>query len=435
MKPVKDIDPSVKKWVKWVVALLILRRDRPLQWSSFLALNPVIKKLLAKNKAFQMKSGTSKEVSEFNENQDRKLYKLANLISSGIFFTAIIDNPAIPADYGIVYIFSSYMAELNPPSHSQILVSPNSSKYFKLSYYQSNKLRQLYNHKHFIIFPLLVAQILSNYLTPTRLKLNQRYLSSLIKTRILNPIWINYTLAIDHHSINWLQLLKSYCVHNAVFMGFYGLTNVKKRLLDHYYEMKHNVYNANDFKSFKQVVINYFWYVFHRANSITNFIYLPNLTAIFLISLTSPMIKYINKSDHQKNYFKAYVKVIGVLSGLVTLMANSLDLIPAFKYKLTSYDDVNIHDTENIRRISDTFVNALNLYLIKLIILQKWRIIKENHPRFKLIKLQSWNRLEVLIFCFGIYKLMNLNDFLKRTSGKDYGLRDNSLIKMIDRVM
>lgn len=418
-----EIDPSVKKWIKWVVILLVLKRDRPLQWSSFLALNPIIKKLLVKSKAFD----TTRE--------NRLIYKVSNLISSGLFFTAIFDNAAIPADYGIVYIFSSYMAELNPPSYSQILVSPNWSQYFKLSYYKSSKLRQLYNEKHYIIFPILFAQILSNYLTPTRLKLNQRYLSSFIKTRFLNPIWINYTLAINHQSINWLQLIRNYCFHNLALMAFFGLTTFKKRILDHYYEMKHQVYNANDSKTFKQVVLNYFWYIFHKANSITNFIYLPNLTSIFLISLTSPMIKYINNSDRKKNYFKIYIKLIGIVSGLVTLFANKLDLIPAFKYKLTNYDDVNVHETENIRRISDTFFNALNLYLIKLMILQKWRIIKENHPKFKVLKLKTWNRLEVLLFCFGIYKLMNLNDFLKTTSGKDYGLRDNGLIKLIDKVM
>lgn len=417
-----DSNKSIVKWIKWVIVLLALRRDRPLRWASFLSLNPLIKKVIQK---------LVKRPEDYNVVASQ----VSNLISSGLLFLAIVDNPKIPSDYGVVYVFSNYIGELNPPSHSQILVTPKSSRYFKLSYYKSAKLRYLYDNKHFLIFPMLFAQMLSNYLTPTTYKLNQRYLSSSIKSRILNPIWINYSLSHSTISLNVLGLVKNYLLHNLAFMAIYGVMTFKKRILDHYYEMKHNVYKANGLKTFNQVVLNYFSFISNRANSITNFIYLPNLLAIFMISLTSSSVKSIYKSKHRKFFFKSYIKIIGFLSGFLTLVVNSKDIVPAVGYTPTEYDENDDDDTTNIRRISGKFFNALNLYLIKLIVLQKWRILKENHPIFQTIRLKYWNRLESLVFSIGVFKLMNLNDFLKFTKGKDYGIKENSMIKLIDRIM
>lgn len=410
------VDTS-KKWCIWVLTLLILRRKRSVQWASFLTLNPLIKKYVTAN----------------HTKYDAKSSHILNLISCLFLLLAVIDNPKIPCDYGVVYLFSNYIGELNPPSHSQILVTPKSSRYFKISYYNSPKLRSFYDNKQFVIFPLVFAQILSNYLTPTRYKLNQRYLSSSIKSRILNPIWINYTLGVNYHSIRWAGLLKSYILHNLIFIGVYGVMNFKKRLLDHYYELKHKVYNANNLSDLNGIVSNYLWFIFHKANSVTNFIYFPNLLSILLISLTSPVMRYLYKSNYRKFIFKTYIKAIGFTAGFVTLLANSMDLIPAFNYVPTDYDDTI--ESENVRRISSGFFDALSLYLIKLIVLQKWRILKENHPLFQRFRVKTWSRIEALLMCFGVFKLMNLNDFLKKTNGKDYGLNENSMVKLIDKIM
>ncbi|CAH6723182.1 hypothetical protein CLIB1444_13S02168 [[Candida] jaroonii] len=417
----EKVQQSIKKWMKWVAALLIFRRDRAVIWSSFLSLNPAFKELL---KSSGIKASKP------------QVARLSNLLSTGLLYLAISGSSSFPSDYGIIYIWSSYISELNPPSHSQILVS-KTSPYFKLNYYNSPKLRYLYNNKHYIIFPVMFAQMLSNYLTPTKFKLNQRYLSSSIKSRILNPIWINFEMGYKTHKINWSGLLRNYLLHNLSFFAIYGALNFKKRVIDHYYELKHKVYNANKLKDFKSVFLNYLTFIFHKSNSITNFIYLPNLISILLISLTSPLIRYINNSTHKKTLFKSYIKSIGLVAGFITMVANSMDLIPDYNYNLTNYDEDNmdIHETSNIRRISDGFFNALNLYLIKLLVLQKWRILKENHPIFRYFKLKSWRTLENVVFCYGIFKLMNLNDFLKVTKGKDYGLKENSLIKAIDRIM
>lgn len=418
----QDSNKSISRWVKWVIVLLALRRDRAIRWASFLSLNPLIKRAIER-------------LARKSSDYDVMVSQLSNLISSGLLFLAIVDNPKIPSDYGVVYVFSNYIGELNPPSHSQILVTPKSSRYFKLSYYKSPKLRYLYDNKHMVLFPMLFAQILSNYLTPTTYKLNQRYLSSAIKSRILNPIWINYSLSHSTISLNILRLMRNYILHNLAFMGIYGVMTFKKRVLDHYYELKHNVYNANKLSTFNQVLLNYVSFIFNKANSITNFIYLPNLLSMLLISLTSSSMKMIYKSPHRKVIFKSYIKLIGFISAFITMVANSKNLIPAIGYTPTNYDEIDEDDETNIRTISGSFFNALNLYLIKLIILQKWRILKENHPIFQAIKLKYWNRFESLLFSIGVFKLMNLNDFLKFTKGKDYGIKENSMIKLIDRIM
>lgn len=418
------IDLSIKRWIKWVVILLGLRRPRAIQWASFLSLNPLIHRIVT-----TLLQRIGKLTNMTNE--------MSNLLSSGLLYSAISGNRNFPSDYAIIYIWSSYIIELNPPSHSQILPTPNFSKYFKLNYYNSPRLYQLYNNKNYLIFPLVFGQILSNYLTPTKYKLNQRYLSSFIKSKILNPIWINYSLGISQHSLKWIGLFKSYAIHNLAMMLIIGVISFKQRMLDHYYELKHKIYEANNFVLLKDVIINYLAYTFHYANSIVNFVYLPNLISIFLISLTSSSVKFITNSSHTKSYFKLYIKAIGFISGVITLFINSMDLVPDIYYKLTNYDldTINIHESGNIRRIQDSLINNVNTYLIKLIVLQKWRILKENHPLFRKFRLKTWNRAENLIFCYGIFKLMNLNDFLKSTNGKNYGLTDNMLIKLVDRIM
>lgn len=449
--PKLAIDPSVLKWSKWTVFLLLARTPRPLAWSSALSLNPLIRKLLSR--AYKNVYGT---YGQLLADVQRRIAKLSNFITSTILFVATADNVKIPKDYLLIYLWIGYYGVLNPPSALNILVSPNLSPFLKISHYRSETLSRLYENKEFIIFPLIFAQILSNYLTPTKYKLNQRYLSTSIKQYFLNPIWINYSLGVNSHSINWLGLFKSYLKHNAYLCGFFALANFKSRFLDAYYEIKHGL---ND-DSIWNLVKNYFSYVFHKGNGMVNFIYSPNLISIFLISLTSPLFSYLktspknsilNKtySSHLKFFFKTYTKVIGAVAGFITLYANSMDLVPDFWYKKkpVDYDDYNnsiylqLSSNNNVRRISKTFLDGLNLYLFRLILLSKWRIIKENHPWFKLLKLKTWNRIEALVMCYGVWKLMNLNDFVRNNKfnlsshEECERLEKETLVKLVNRIM
>lgn len=401
------VDPSLTRWIKWVIPLLIGRVSNPFWWASFLSLNSVIRR-----KLLDIKERV--HINRYWKGCD--VAKVSNVITCLFLYKATGSNGNFPKDYALLYLWLTYYGSLNRPSASNIVVSPKYSPYLKLKSYKNEHLHKLYENKEFIIFPLIFGQILSNYLTPTKYKLNQRYLSSSIKLRILNPIWINYTLGVRSHSMKWAGLFKSYVVHNAAIALVVGLMSLKKRIVDRY--------NTTDLST---IVKNYLVYVFHCSNSFTNFIYGPNLISILLISLTSRLVSLKSSSYHNnKLLFKSYIKVIGFIAGFTTLYANAIGLVP--EYGST--------EQESPRKISKTFLNGLNLYMFRLIVLSKWRIVKENHPYFRVFKLHTWNKVEALVMCFGFYKIMNLRDFINNNEKSEVQeLKNDSLIKMAEKIM
>ncbi|KAK6464148.1 hypothetical protein DFJ63DRAFT_61329 [Scheffersomyces coipomensis] len=437
-------DPALKNWIKWVVIFLAAKIPKPLLWSSFLALHPKIRQQL-----FQP-SVRNRLIKYYDSIRvDRRLRKTSNLVSCILLYLASSSNTKIPNDYLSIYLWINYYGNLNPPSAKNIVISPQYSKYLKLDYYKSKTLTKLYDNKEYIIYPLIFGQILSNYLTPTKFKLNQRYLSSSIKSRILNPIWINYSLGVGSQYLDWVGLLKSYSLHHLMLGSAIGLVSFKSRILDRYYALKYQIHTE---ESWGDIIRNYVSYVSHTTNSYVNFIYAPNLISILMISVTAPMLASLNNpnfpikplhlsyTSNSKNFFKLYTKIIGFIAGFITIYLNDIDLVPDFGYK-SSKQIGNEVDSEvegdNIRKISKSFLNALNLYLFRLILLSKWRIIKENHPSFKLLKLATWRKLETLVACYGIYKIMNLNDFIKHSKNQeDYAhLKKDYLVRMVDKIM
>lgn len=420
-------DPSVGKGIKWLLALLVLRVQKPVQLAAFFSLNPMLRDHLTSWLRARTKSKDQATVA-------RRAHKLANLVSVGFLYSAVSGNANIPKDYLLIYIYMKYYGTLNPPS-SKIRVSPTMSKWCKVDHYNEH-VRRLYAHKHLVIFPLIFGQILSNYLTPTRRKLNQRYLLSSIKTRILDPVWINFHMGVKSQSVNWLGLVKSYAKHNLWLAAFFAVKVAKSRLVDHYYELKHGVYQGAG--GAKGIVKNYLVYVFHKANVMANFIYGPNLLSMLLIALTAPLLTRVAPvrafyMANLKQFVKNYVKGIGFVAAFAALSLNNIDLIPSIGY-------TPLKQEPNVRTISTSFLDDLNIYLFRLIVLSKWRITKENHPWFTVLNLGSWQRLESVVMCYGVWKLMNLNDYIKRNrySGdhKECArLEGESLIKAIDRIM
>lgn len=436
---INQLDPSISKWIKLVLVLLLGRVSKPLQWSSFLSLNPLIRKIVSRN---------YKYTSYNDEESKRHVSSITNAVTCVFLYLATANNTRVPKDYISIYVWINYIANLNPPSALKIIVS-RLSRFTKVDNYNSKLLKKIYENKEYIFYPLIFAQILSNYLTPTRYKLNQRYMSSSIKTMILNPIWINYSLGVRSHRMNWLGLTKIYLQHNVVLGLVIGLGTFKSRFLDHYYELKHGVFlNGDHETTVSDIVKNYLAYIVHRANSFANFIYLPNLLAILLISLTSPFLTHLRKPtnsaihrwylSHMKLFFKSYTKVIGFVVGLITIFVNSSDFIPDFGYVNEKSDDTS--ESRNIRRISKSSINGISSYLFNLILLSKWRVTKENHPQFKLLKLRSWNKFEALLMCIGIFKVMNLNDFIKKNVHGENNkecerLKNETLVKLVSKVM
>ena len=227
------LDPSIQKWAKWVIILLLARIPKPLQWSSFLSLNPLIRRIVTMNYELIAKKTQS-------ENAKKHIAKVSNIATCCFLYFAVADNAKIPKDYLSIYILLNYIVNLNPPSAENISLS-RFSRFTKIDTY-SKTLRTLYSNKEYVIYPMIFGQILSNYLTPTRYKLNQRYLSGYLKTMILNPIWINFSLGVKSHRINWLGLIMTYVQHNVMAYLFFGLMSFKSRFLDHFYELKHGIF-------------------------------------------------------------------------------------------------------------------------------------------------------------------------------------------------
>lgn len=420
-------NPAIPKWIKWGIIFKVLRIKNSFYWTNFVTLNKPIKNLLIQN------SNTN------DPNIHRRLSKCANAISCVFLYCATVNSKLIPKDYLLIYLLINYVGKLNPPSNTKILVSPKYSQYLKTSNYQP-WLNQLYEKKHFFIFPAIVAQILSNYLTPTKYKLNQRYLSSLLKKYILNPIWINYKLGINYNRVNWISLFRTYCFQNVVLMFAMGLYFFKSKLLDRLYEIKHN---KDEKKDYNTIIQDYFAYVTHKSNSFINLIFGVNLISILLISLTSPVFRALTPKtttnmnwiqllyvNHLKLFFKSYTKIIGFAAGLITLCLNSINLIPSWGYS----------GHESIREIKPAVFNSINLYLFRLILLSKWRIIKFKHPLFTKVTRGNWNKLETVLMSFAIWKIMNLNDFLNSTAKAniEYERKEllaNPMVKLVNYIM
>ncbi|KAG5418973.1 hypothetical protein I9W82_003692 [Candida metapsilosis] len=396
--------PSLHSWIKWVIILHIVRLQNPIQWANFLSLNKPIRELLS-----YYQGTLSKLRSSHNKPSSCTLNKLTNFVTCVFLYFASVDMDQFPKDYALVSLLSVYHGELNPPSKSQILVSDSLSKPFKLSTYKSSRvyspLMKIYQNKEYIIFPIF--------------------------------------------RINWKNLSRNYLLHNVVIAALVAGYSFKERILDRFYAIKYGHGKADSEASIFQ---NFAAYVFHKSNSITNLIYIPNLISIALIIASSPVFSILGSKRYpdlhrlyvlnQKSVFKTYTKVIGLIAGVIAIKLNYMQLVPdwGFNKKVeaemttTGYNVVYDEDVDEIppaRLLSKQFYNDLNMYLFKLVVLSKWRILKTYHPLFSKVQLPLWNKLETLLMCFGFLKMMNLNDYINehKTPETERISRD-SMIKM-----
>lgn len=436
-----QLDSRVLRCLKVLTVLLLGRVKRLVPLSIFLTLNPWIRKMMLNIfETFVKRIPTRKE--------RRKAASLSNIISCGFLYTASIGNNEIAKDYWAMYLWSNYYAVLNKPSDSNIIVSPFSSV-IKVKK-RSEFVRKLYDNKEYIICPLVFAQILSNYLTPTNYRLNHRYLSSSIKRWVLNPIWINFSLTKSGAFLHWKSLVEVYLLHNLIAVVIVAVVNLKSRFLDYYYALKYHAYHKDGREdlTLTTLIKNYSFYVLQRANTWINFVYIPNLVSMFLIAISAPLLSLLQNSStlwwhrfymrHIKLLFKTYVKSVGFFAAILSLMLNARHSEDCWRNESeTIYDD---EDGVAPRYISKSWLKGLNLYMLRLIIMSKWRIVKENHPTFRKVKGVTWDRLETILFCLGIYKLMNLVDFFRYNSetlnaSTIKNLRGNACTKFIEYIM
>lgn len=415
-------EQAFRKWIKWVVILLLARVKRPFGWASFLALNPVIKDLVDAHLRGSLKGSTNNNISSSNKSNNKPTQSDPNgvtnisqsnpnsVITSLTSSTpSILSDPAVsnttsianaltcvllyyasvrsnvPKDYCSVYFLVLYYTELNPPSSLE--VGPGVAPLFRLNLLspRAKWLKLLYDNKEFLIYPAIYAQILSNYLTPTKLKLNHKYLSGAIKRYCLNPIWMNYSLSTTTITVNALAILGNYTLLNVGLASILACFYFKDRFLLEYYRVQFSLSTA----TVSDVAASFARFVVGKANGIANLIYVPNLLSMLLILLTLNVLT-ANKS---KFFLKTYIKSVGFVSAFIALCFN-----------------VTTTDEDSPRRLSKDFFKSTNLYLLRLLMLSKWRITKANHPWFKRLSLRTWESLETALMCFGTYKILNLGD-------------------------
>lgn len=421
-------DPSIPKWFKYVSILLLARVPKASLWASFISLNPLIRKFLFQD-TLVARMKKNKSLAEVKQ----QLFKISNAVTCTFLYYATVENAKIPKDYCIIYLWMSFFGELNSPKSSELIqedmadmteskIEVSVKKPHPLFSIPSlSSLTKLYDNKEYVIYPAIYAQILSNYLTPTRYKLNHKYLSGSIKKYALNPIWINYSLSSTTISLNISHLVRNYILHNLAIVLLMGIVHFKDKLLNEYYKVQFQLVDRTK----GDVIKLYLKFIWTKSNSLVNLIYLPNIIAMAGISLTSGVLT----SNQSKFFLKSYMKFIGFTGAFATLYLNGL--LPD-KTQVEGAD-VGVEEA-NPRKLTKPFFNGVNLYLFRLILLAKWRILKENHPLFKSLSMSTWNKIETLMLSVGVYKVMGLNDFIRDNLqyARVREMRDHSLIKMIN---
>lgn len=420
-------NPSLAKALACLAVLAGLRVKNAPALTAFLTLHPHIRLVLQNHIRATLKDQATVQ---------RRIDKASNLISVGLLYAAIHNNSKIPKDYILIYFIERLYGSLNTPT-SPILVSPTTTKYFKLSTYKKNSwFHVFYRNKHFLLFPLLYAQLLSNYLTPTQYKLNQKYLSSAIKNWIFNPIWINFHMGRSSYKVKWIGLLASYAKHNGYLILYLLLSGFREHILS-----KLNFGEGGVFKDrqVSQMMKDSVAHCLNKANVIANFIYGISLTSMLLLSVTLPLltaggpIQHLYKAN-SKQFIKNYVKIIGFTSALIIMLQNLAQPILLSKF---SSQAVN---WKSSRYLPATFFNRVNGYLLNLIALSKWRILKENHPWFTILRVGTWQRIESVILCYLTWEFMNLNDYVKGNVDDDRAeecqrIKNDRLIRVINKIM
>lgn len=387
-----------------LVIFKLLKIKNAAALAAFFTLHPHIRRLLRNHVQAAQKDPATVE---------RRIKKSSNLISAVLLYAGVSLNPKIPKDYIVLYLIELYYGSLNTP-RSPFLVSPTTARRFKLSTYSENGwVHWLYRNKHYVLFPLIYAQLLSNYLTPTQYKLNQRYLSSTIKNWMLNPIWKNFHMGRTSKSILWLGLGGAFLKHCALLMAYFLLSEVKSKILVKYFQKS----------DMKQAFKDYVLLCVNKSKSFALFLYGTSLMSMALLAVTLPLLTaggIIHKlyTANPKSFIKNYIKIVGAGSALLAMLV----AVPRSKV------------------LSAAFFNGINGYLLNLIVLSKWRILKENHPWFTILRVGTWERIESVLLSYVVWETMNLNDSIRDNDDADKmaeckRLQDDRLIRVVDRIM
>ena len=431
----------IVRGAKIFALLAFLRVPNLALWAAFLSLNSMIKNWLQHNVKLKYKDPAT---------VTRRVSKLANLVSAGFLYLAISTNSRIPKDYILLCLLESYYGQLVPPT-LPLNVSPTTNSLRDCIRF-GGWMKNAYVNKHLIVFPLLCGQLLSTYLTPTKYRPNQRYFPRFVRNHVLDPIWKHFRLDRKGLSLNWRGVLSSYAKHNGYLFMYMAISNSRHSLLTPWLRS-----TSGDTKLlFTTLLKRFVGFSAGRANAVANMIYSANLLSMFLLSVTSSILiqNRILRNiymAHEKLAVKVYMKIVGFVAGLCAMSIHSV--IYSEKPILEKDSERGLAFSElggmtqklqtsplGATQLDASFYNSLSLYLLQLLVLSKWRILKENHPWFSVLKVGTWRRMEAGLMCFVVWKMMNLNDHVTRVlqdshAKKVKNLKHNVWLKMVDRIM
>lgn len=369
-----EIKSVALKFVGVAAAFHALKSKRALSWSAFLTLHPLIKNLL-------------KQISTDHS------ATLSNIVSSVLLYVASKDS-VLPKDYVSLYVWLGFFLIKAKQKISQI--KQNESQRSKGSQSFVSKVIRKYESLPVtsatfskVAFLAIFAQLLSHYLANPK-SLNNLYINDTVRNRFFNPVWINYAAKGSSHHLDWKKVLATYAKTNALLIAVFGAVSFKL-FKEKWDQKKYGVYlSVTERFTYKQILINWWNYSSAKGNSIANLIVVPNLISIILLSLTSSpgSIRSVSK------FSVGYNKLIGFILALIAVSINS--------------------------EIDPKIFGAINLYLFRLILLSKWRIIKTQR-----LALPNWNTIETLVMSFGVFQIMKL---------KDKGVND-SIVNIIGKIM
>lgn len=412
-------DREVHRWLKTALVLIAFRISDPFKLSSFLSLNRIIRRTLRK--------GIDSPV---NRDQyavlNQAIAKLTNIGSSTGLYYVTVDNKSIAADYIAVWLWTSYFKDVSEIKQNKIEKARiekgkrrSTSENLKWkSRLWKGLFQAIWNQKESVIFCLLFSQLLSSYLVPRHHK-SRRLLPIGLKRYFLNAIWINYSLGRKGFRVKWIGLVKGYVKH-YIFLLFVLL--VKTFAGDLWNKLK-NDQNKEQLslmeriQNFGTTFSLYLLKAIPRALIASNFVYAPNLFAMFFFTVSAPYLMQLRAYLRgtawiplYKLLLDSYVGMVALLSAAAAMYTNSIGLSPRWLVRACG---LGSRDSRDATKVSRENMNIINDVFFRMILLAKYKILKVKYQEYSMRRI-NWKTYDTILMCAGVFANMNLNDYIKK---------------------
>ncbi|CAK7903311.1 hypothetical protein CAAN1_07S06854 [[Candida] anglica] len=373
------------KFVGITAALAKLKARRPILWAAFLTLHPAIKAVIS------TLSGSGGPCQN----------RVSNAASAILLYLASHDS-VVPKDYISLYFWMSYilgwadnhksnaLREKSPngeplvPTVKAVAANANVNEVNATTEEISTKLKDhvIFTRQSLskIAYATIFGQLLSQYLSPTHF-MGKKHLNGTVKSRLFDPVWFQRTKC--GQSLNWKSVGKNYLAYNIVLATVFALAKFRsvKEKVD---RQRSGIFlspnedrtpSSDIWKSFARSVVE-------RANTLTNLVFVPNLIAIGLVSLSGVSLPFPDSRNFPRKWF---VKLVGFSSVLLSFLLNSFE-------------------PESLQ-LDPTTLSVVTMYLFRLVLLSKWRTAKDI-----VLKGPNWNVIETALMSYGVYTYMNKQD-------------------------